>query len=144
MRPRICDQVKDRRIGRWADLIHCCSMTSRLTVSAVIPVHNGEAFVGEAIHSTLDQTRPPIECLVIDDGSTDATADEVRAFGDDVTYVGQPRAGVAAARNRGAQLARGAVLAFLDHDDILLPEKVERQLDAVEHERATMVLCAVD
>ncbi len=72
-------------------------------VSAVIPVHNGAAYVAEAVRSVLGQTRPPIECLVIDDGSTDGTAEAVRQFGDEVIYVRQDQAGPSAARNRGAR-----------------------------------------
>ena len=56
------------------------------SVSAVIPVHNGAAYVAHAVRSALAQTRPPIECLVIDDGSTDATPDVVRELGDQVRY----------------------------------------------------------
>lgn len=118
-------------------------MTASTTVSAVIPVYNGEAYVGEAIRSTLNQIRTPIECLVIDDGSIDATAEVVHAFGDDVTYVRQDRHGVSAARNRGAELARGELVAFLDHDDVWLPAKLERQLDALTEQDATIALCGM-
>jgi len=113
-------------------------------VSAVVPVHNGSAYVAEAIESVLGQTRPPIECLVIDDGSTDETAEVVGRFGREVVHVRQDRAGVSSARNRGAALARGALVAFLDHDDMWLPTKLERQLDAFEARRALIALCAMD
>ena len=113
-------------------------------VSAVIPVHNGAAYVAEAVQSVLGQTRPPIECLVIDDGSTDGTAEAVRQFGDEVTYVRQDQAGPSAARNRGAQLARGPLVAFLDHDDTWLPTKLDRQLEVLEDQGATLALCAVE
>ncbi len=119
-------------------------MTAASAVSAVIPVHNGAAHVAEAIASVLSQTRPPVECLVIDDGSTDATADVVREFGDQVAYVRQSREGVSAARNRGAQLARAGLVAFLDHDDVWLPAKLERQVEALEARGATLALCAVE
>ena len=76
--------------------------------------------VANAVRSALGQTRPPIECLVIDDGSTDATGDVVRELGKQVTYVRQDRAGVSVARNRGTHLARGGLVAFLDHDDVWL------------------------
>ena len=113
------------------------------TVSAVIPVHNGQQFLAEAIRSVLEQSRPALECIVIDDGSTDATADLVRGFGDDVVAVHQPRSGVAAARNRGAELARGELLAFLDHDDVWLPSKLERQVAALGRQDAAIALCAM-
>jgi glycosyltransferase involved in cell wall biosynthesis len=116
------------------------------TVSAVIPVHNGEAFIEAAIESALSQTTPVLECIVVDDGSTDATSDVVRGFGDAVTYVSQPRSGVSAARNRGTREARGDFVAFLDHDDVWLPEKLERQLALLlepDNASAIMALCAV-
>jgi glycosyltransferase involved in cell wall biosynthesis len=112
-------------------------------VSAVVPVHNGSAYVAEAIQSILNQTQPPIECLVIDDGSTDETAAVVGRFGREVVYVRQDRAGVASARNRGAALACGALVAFLDHDDVWLPTKLERQVEAFAAPDA-IALCAVD
>jgi glycosyltransferase involved in cell wall biosynthesis len=118
-------------------------MTSKPTLSAVIPVYNGEEYLAEAISSTLNQTRPPIECLVVDDGSTDATADVIRRFGGDVRHVRQDQSGVSSARNRGAELAHGDFVAFLDHDDAWLPTKLERQVEVLSPARATLALCAV-
>jgi glycosyltransferase involved in cell wall biosynthesis len=119
-------------------------MTDAATVSAVIPVHNGAAYLAEAIRSILSQTRPPIECLVIDDGSTDATAEVVRVFGDEISYVRHEREGVSAARNRGAGLARGSLIGFLDHDDEWLPDKLQRQVQALRDGAAMLALCAVE
>jgi len=109
----------------------------------VVPVRNGSAYVAEAIESILGQTRPPVECLVIDDGSTDGTEDLVQRFGRDVTYVRQNHAGVSSARNHGAALAHGALVAFLDHDDVWLPAKLERQVAALAASEATIALCGV-
>lgn len=117
-------------------------MTHAPTVSAVIPVHNGEAFVGEAVRSALEQTRPALECIVIDDGSTDATREIIDGFGDSVRYIRQHRGGVSRARNRGAREAHGELVAFLDHDDVWLPDKLERQVGALRAHQA-MALCAV-
>ena len=117
-------------------------MTAASEVSAVIPVHNGAAYVAEAVQSILSQTRPPIECVVVDDGSTDETAEVVRRFGNEVAYVRQDRAGVSSARNRGAALARGALVAFLDHDDVWLPTKLERQVEALADARCDDRPCA--
>jgi glycosyltransferase involved in cell wall biosynthesis len=115
-----------------------------LTVSAVIPVHNGAAYVAEAIESVLAQTYRPLECLVIDDGSTDATAEVVGRFAG-VAYVRLDHGGQSRARNRGTQLARGELIAFLDHDDVWLPEKLEHQVAAFRRKpEATMVLCAME
>ena len=78
----------------------------------------------------------------MDDGSTDATPEAVREFGRDVTYLRQQRAGVSVARNRGTALARGHLIAFLDHDDAWLPGKLERQLDLLARTEAPIALCA--
>ena len=80
---------------------------------------------------------------MIDDGSTDGTAEVAASFGDRVRYVGQARAGVSAARNRGAELATGELVAFLDHDDTWLPRKLELQVEELQRRRAELALCAV-
>ena len=98
-------------------------------------VFNGERYVGEAIESVLAQTYHPLELIVIDDGSTDATADVARRFGERLVYHFQENAGHAAARNRAVALASGERFAFLDADDRFVPDKLERQsavLDADE------------
>ena len=106
----------------------------------MIPVHNGEAYVAEAIRSVLGQTRPVLECIVIDDGSTDATAETVRQFAG-VTYIRQEQAGVSAARNHGARVARGDLVAFLDHDDVWEPTKIERQAANFGDPAAFLCMC---
>jgi glycosyltransferase involved in cell wall biosynthesis len=113
---------------------------SRPVVSVVLPVFNGEAFLSEAIESVLAQTWSPVELIVVDDGSTDRSADIARAH--PVTYVRQENAGVAAARNRGLAEAGGDLISFLDQDDVWLPEKLERQVAALEREPgARMCIC---
>jgi glycosyltransferase involved in cell wall biosynthesis len=97
-------------------------------VSAVIAVHDGERFLGEAIASVLAQTYEPLECVVVDDGSSDRSPEIAVAAGERVRLVRQPRRGAAAARNAGARAARGELLAFLDADDVWEPEKIERQV----------------
>jgi glycosyltransferase involved in cell wall biosynthesis len=98
-------------------------------VSVVIPVHNGEAFIAVAILSVLGQTYQALECLVVDDGSTDGTVNRVRGFGDAIRVVAKENAGVSSARNAGAAVARGEYLAFLDSDDVWLPKKLEVQME---------------
>jgi glycosyltransferase involved in cell wall biosynthesis len=98
-------------------------------VSVVLPVFNGELFLAEAIESVLAQTWSPVELIVVDDGSTDRSAEIARGF--DLTYLHQENGGVAAARNRGAEEARGELLSFIDQDDVWLPRKLERQLAAL-------------
>jgi hypothetical protein len=101
------------------------------TVSAVIPVHNGARFVAESIASVLAQTHPVMECIVVDDGSTDATAEVLADFGDRVVVVRQEALGVAAARNAGMDKAGGDYFAFLDADDVWFPGKIAAQLAAL-------------
>ena len=97
-------------------------------VSVVIPVRNGERFLAEAIDSVLGQSRPPLELIVVDDGSSDSTSEVARAFESRVRYVRRPPLGVADALNSGIDLARGDFLAFLDADDVWTDDKLELQL----------------
>ena len=92
--------------------------------SVIIAVYNGAATLARAIDSVLNQTYPPHELIVVDDGSRDDTAKVARAYGERVRYVHQANAGVAAARNAGAQAASGDWLAFLDADDWYYPERL--------------------
>lgn len=100
------------------------------TVSVVIPTHNHGRFLAQAVESALGQTVASLEVLVIDDGSTDDTADVVRRSLVDprVTYEHTEHRGPAAAKNIGVRLARAPFVAFLDADDVWLPAKLERQL----------------
>jgi glycosyltransferase involved in cell wall biosynthesis len=98
------------------------------TVSVIIPAFNAAAFVGDAVRSALAQRNVDLEVLVVDDGSTDHTPLILEEFGKAVRTVRQANAGHVRARNKGASLARGEWLAFLDADDVWLPEKLEKQL----------------
>ncbi|MEW4527080.1 glycosyltransferase family 2 protein [Maioricimonas sp. JC845] len=98
------------------------------TVSVVIPCYNGEAFIGEAIRSVLDQTHAPLEVIVIDDGSTDRSATRAAEFGTPVRVISQENQGESVARNRGIDEAHGEWVAFLDADDLWEPQKLEIQL----------------
>ena len=105
---------------------------SRL-VSVIIPVFNGEGFLGEAIESLLAQTYRPVEIIVVDDGSTDRSGDVAKGFKDSgVRYCYQPNSGIGAARNKGASLAAGSYFAFLDADDVWLPDKLTLQMAVFE------------
>lgn len=90
----------------------------RPLLSVIMPVYNGEAFLAEAIRHVLAQQYHPLEFIVVDDGSTDDTADIAAVFSDHIRYVRQPNQGPAAARNRGIEIAQGEFLAFLDVDDL--------------------------
>lgn len=98
-------------------------------VAIIIPTYNRASLIGEAIESALSQRFRDIEVVVVDDGSTDATAEIVAEFGDRVRYLWQPNAGnPCSARNRGIGATTSEFLVFLDSDDLLLPDKVERQV----------------
>jgi glycosyltransferase involved in cell wall biosynthesis len=105
-------------------------------VSVIIPVYNGEPFLGEAIESVLAQTYHPIEVIVVDDGSTDGSAQVVLGF-ESVRYDLQSHQGAAAARNRGVGLAKGEFIAFLDADDVWLKEKLTLQIAAFDVDSQT-------
>lgn len=94
-------------------------------VSVVIPVHNGAHFLAEAIASVLDQHYPALEIIVVDDGSEDDIAAAVAALPVEVRFARQDNAGPAAARNRGIRMASGELLAFLDVDDLWLPDSLQ-------------------
>jgi glycosyltransferase involved in cell wall biosynthesis len=112
------------------------------SITAVIPVFNGETYVADAIRSVLSQTVGAVECIVVDDGSTDGTQRVLEHFRGDISVLHQANAGVSAARNLGAKQANGEFVAFLDHDDEWLPEKLERQLAALGPDDS-MVVCAL-
>ncbi|MBI5532811.1 MAG: glycosyltransferase [Deltaproteobacteria bacterium] len=99
-------------------------------VSIVITCHNYGRFLEEAAQSALGQTWPHIEVIVVDDGSTDETLEVARRL--PVRVISGPRAGVARARNRGAAIARGAYLMFLDADDALEPDYVSECVAALK------------
>lgn len=105
-----------------------------LRVSVVVPAYNCARFLREAIDSALVQTLPPIEVIVVDDGSSDETPALLAGYGSRIRAIRQANAGVAAARNRGVREATGDAVAFLDADDAWLPEKLERQALRLETE----------
>lgn len=114
------------------------------TVSVVIPSYNAEAFVDRAVASALAQTASPLEVICIDDGSADGTLGVLRRAEADhpgrVTVLAGPNRGACAARNRGLAAASGAYVQFLDADDTLAPEKIERQLRVAETASADLVV----
>ena len=99
------------------------------SVSVVVPAYNAAAYLHETLASVFAQTTPPAEVIVVDDGSTDDTAEIARAHG--VTVISRPNGGISSARNTGIRAARSEYVALLDADDVWLPEKLEVQLAAL-------------
>ncbi len=112
-------------------------------VSAIIPTYNRREWVQQAIDSVLAQRGVSVECIVVDDGSTDGTGDALlRHYGERIQYLYQDNAGESAARNRGASEARGEFLAFLDSDDLWMPHKLLRQVAYLQvHSQCGAVYC---
>jgi len=102
-------------------------------ITVVIPAYNSEKWIERAIESVLDQTVKPFEIIVVDDGSTDSTAEIVGEYGDCVRYIYQENAGAGAARNKGIEQAKGNWIAFLDADDQWYPHKLESQIAILRH-----------
>lgn len=104
-------------------------------IDAVIPVFNGEAYIAKALQSVQSQTLPVSRIIVADDGSTDGTVravEDLMRIDDRIICLRLPHAGVSAARNAGIAASSAPFIAFLDADDIWLPEKLERQMEAFE------------
>ena len=95
-------------------------------VSVVVPVYNGELYLARALSSVLGQDYGPLEVIVVDDGSTDNSAQIACSFGG-VHYIQQPNQGVSASRNAGITASHGEFIGFRDQDDIWAPEKLSVQ-----------------
>jgi glycosyltransferase involved in cell wall biosynthesis len=101
-------------------------------ITVVIPAYNRERYVASAVESVLNQTYQNLEIIVVDDGSTDGTVKALEPYAGRIILFCQPNAGVSAARNVGIRAARGHWIAFLDSDDWWKPQKLERQVRAIE------------
>jgi glycosyltransferase involved in cell wall biosynthesis len=114
-----------------------------LSVSVVIPAHNGEATLARALDSVLAQSHPPQEIVVVDDFSTDGTAAIAGSYRGTRLLTLDRRRGAAGARNAGVADAKGTWVAFLDADDEWLPSKLEKQVEALRKSPgASFVFCA--
>lgn len=120
--------------------------TASLTVSAIVPLYNGAAHIGSALDSIAAQTRPPIEIIVVDDGSNDGGLGVVEQWTHStslsVRCLSQANSGPGSARNTAIAHAQGDVFAFLDQDDAWHPEKLARQLLELEHDPQLDVVLA--
>lgn len=112
-----------------------------------MPVHNREAWVGPAIESVLAQTWPDFELLVVDDGSTDGTAEVLRRYRSRITLLSSPHSGAYAARNLALRQSRGELVAFVDSDDVWHPDRLACQLRLLDDPEVGLVFgdaCLVD
>jgi glycosyltransferase involved in cell wall biosynthesis len=107
------------------------AVTRHPLVSVIIPCYNGEAFLKEAIDSVLAQTYRNVEIIVVDDGSTDGSAEIARKL--PVRYIRQPNSGLTASRNLGIRESQGDYIVFLDADDRLKTEAIETGLRVLIH-----------
>jgi len=99
-------------------------------ISVIIPLYNNGQFVIQAVESVLNQKDVTLECIVVDDGSSDKGGEKLKEnFGCQIKIIRQSNKGVSAARNRGVEAAKGAYLAFLDADDFWAPTKLRQQID---------------
>lgn len=111
-------------------------------VSVIIAAHNSGVWLTETVDSALAQTGVRCEIIVVDDGSTEDVHARVRPYGSAVSYIRQENAGAGAARNTGVRAAAGDFIAFLDHDDVWLPDKLSIQLAvAVRHPESGLIVC---
>ncbi len=118
-------------------------MADPIRISAVIPTFNRAGTVARAVESALSQNFPPLEVIVIDDGSTDGTEAVLKVYGDKIRRIRQENAGVSSARNKGVGASSGEWIAFLDSDDYWEPGHLARLVEAVQatESRAALYFC---
>ena len=104
----------------------------RTKVTIVVPAYNADRWLRDALNSAVAQTYRAHEIIVVDDGSEDRTGEIARSFGDKIKYIKQPNQGVSAARNTALRAATGDWIALLDSDDLIVPEKLEKQVAVIE------------
>jgi len=105
-------------------------------VSVIIPVYNAETFLSETIESVITQTYADWEIVAVDDGSTDRSGEILRKYEQRLPQkfhvIVQQNSGTSAARNTAIKASKGEYIAFLDHDDLWLPEKLEKQVELLD------------
>ncbi|MBD1394714.1 glycosyltransferase family 2 protein [Mucilaginibacter glaciei] len=112
-------------------------------VSVCVPAYNCEKYISQAIRSVLDQSYPHIEVIIVDDGSTDQTWQELQKFSNcNVILLQQDNRGASVARNKALSVARGKYIQFMDADDILSADKIEAQIQALSGDDDRMAVCS--
>lgn len=102
-------------------------------ISIIIPVYNGSKYIREAIDSALNQTYPHKEVIVVDDGSTDDSWQIIKSYGQKIRAFKQENGGVSTALNLGIKQAKGEYISWLSHDDVYVPNKLSKQVEALNN-----------
>lgn len=117
-------------------------------VSVIIPVYNAERFLEKTLKSIINQTYKNIEIVLVDDCSKDSSAEIIRRFMSDQLYIAyhlqDMNRGAGAARNKALELAKGQYVAFLDSDDVWLPQKIERQIALMKEKKTGFSYAAIE
>jgi glycosyltransferase involved in cell wall biosynthesis len=137
----IQDKIIDVDETTWSRSGTIVLTTSRRKpkVSICVPTYNRKKYLKETLESISAQTYKDYEIIVVDDGSTDGTGDMIKQLGVPITYHWQENGGDAAARNKLIQLARGKYISFIDSDDLLFPDAIERLVKVVESEAEDVI-----
>ena len=135
------DKLNGASVNKIATTAPTEKETVKNSVSVIIAAYNAEETIAEAIRSAIDQTRPPHEIIVVNDGSSDNTAQIIRSFVPSVVFLEQKNGGPSSARNLAARHATGDWLACLDADDVWMPTKLERQLALDPPEDVAVIHC---
>lgn len=145
---QLCSVIKECINGKVSEIAVSESFVSQSEmpatsqkpkVSICVPTYNRKKYLKETLESILAQTYKDYEIIVVDDGSTDGTEDMIRQLGVPITYHWQENGGDAAARNKLIELARGEYISFIDSDDLLFPDAVERLVKVVETEAEDVI-----
>ncbi|MGH8146530.1 MAG: glycosyltransferase family A protein, partial [Rhodanobacteraceae bacterium] len=115
-------------------------MDRRTTVAVIIPTYNRAQYVGQAVESALNQSHPPDEVLVVDDGSTDNTSEVVTGYKDRVKYLYKANGGLPSTLNQGLAATDADYVCVIDDDDVMTPDAIERRL-AFLHSRPDLDFC---
>lgn len=114
----------------------------KLKVSVIIPVYNAEKYLARCLAAVLGQTHKDLEIILINDGSTDASGDIIRSFGDErIVVIEKENGGVSAARNDGLQRVTGSRVVFVDADDYPEPDYIEKMAGAMDRRGCGLVVC---
>jgi glycosyltransferase involved in cell wall biosynthesis len=116
-------------------------MKTDTLVSVIIPTYNRGHIISATVENVLAQTYPNLEVVIVDDGSTDNTQENLQRFGSRIRVLRQRNAGGTAARNRGIEISRGEIIAFQDSDDLWMPTKIARQVELLESVDQSVPCC---